>query len=255
VAGWPALEDEASLVAAALDASAPPPAALATWAAAAAPALPFGLHGASPAPPEQAIAFVLARPDGPGRRFLRAGLALALGDGGTAPPDALSGSAREHYRTDTALAALAAAGPGGLPRDELFRAVYGLAYVPGLHEGSFRVLVHRMRKRVEGLAEVARDEEHFHLRVDRPVVIPDPRCTQPTEDAVLRLLASKGAVSSEEIASELRVSVRSAQAALKQLVSDGACSVERQGRQIQYRVDDTTFSEPTPYRTSLEEGG
>lgn len=245
VARLPDLAFEATLLTAALDASATPPDALKAWASTQSATLPLGLHGASPATPEQVIAFVVVHPQTAGRRILRAGLALAAQ--GVASPDDLTGSAREHFRTDTALAILAAAGEPGLSRDVLFQTIYGIAYAAGLHEGTFRVLVHRMRKRIEGFGEVLRDDDHFRLRVDRALIIPDPRCAQPTEDAVLRLLASRGAVSSEEIASELRVSVRAAQSALKQLMADGACSQERQGRQIQYRVDDTTFSEPTPY--------
>jgi DNA-binding transcriptional ArsR family regulator len=247
VEGWDALTIEADALLAALDAARPAPAVLLPWARGAEPLAPLGLQGASPAAPEEAIAFVVVRPGAPGRRILRAGLALAAPD--AISPHALAGSPREHYRTDTALAVLAGAGPAGLTRDELFGLVYGLPYAQRLHEGAFRVLVHRMRKRVEGLAEVAREADRLCLAPARPLIVPDPRCAQPTEAAVLRLLAARGAVGSDEIASELRLSVRATQSALKQLVEDGALQVERQGRHVQYRVDDTTFSEPTPYAT------
>ncbi len=251
VATWPSLAQEASILLAAVDLTRVPPPALVAWTQALSTVLPLGLHGATPTAPEQAIAFVVVYPGAAGRRILNGGLALAAP--GATSPEQLSGSPREHYRTDTALAVLAAAGVGGLLRDDLFHAIYGLAYSPALHEGAFRVLVHRMRKRVEGLAEVLREGDRLSLRVDSPLIVPDPRCARPTEDVVLRLLAARGAFGSDEIASELRLSVRATQSALKQLVEDGALQVERQGRQIQYRVVDTTFCEPTPFLTSIDD--
>jgi hypothetical protein len=240
----PALAQEAALLAAALDADATPPPALEGWARGDLPFVPGGLHGPSTASPDQPFAFVLARPGRGGRRFLRAGSALV------SDSNLLAASSVEHYRTDTLLAALAIAGPAGVERTELFRSIYGIPYAAALHESVFRGLVHRSRRRIEGRGAITRDGERLLLDVEAPLVIPDPRCMPPTEECVLRLLATRGQAGSEDIAGELRISVRAVQAALKQLVEDGACHPERQGRAIVYRVDDTTFSEPTPYRTA-----
>jgi hypothetical protein len=41
------------------------------------------------------------------------------------------------------------------------------------------------------------------------------------------------------------VSLRAAQGALKELSSAGACQLRRDGRTVEYVVEDTVFSEPT----------
>lgn len=241
----PALAAEAAWVAAALDPERPVPPALADWSEGRVPGLPRGLHGAAPVPPGAPTAVVLVSPARTARRVL-AGAAGLLASRG-APAGTLVGSAREHHRTDAALATLALAGAQGLVKADLFRAVYGIPYVQTLHEGVHRVLLHRMRKRLGDAGEVRRDEDRVVLAVQQPLALPDPRCARATEDAVLELLAARGGRGSEEIAAELRISVRAAQAALRQLVEEGACVPARQGRELRYQVDDTTFSEPTPY--------
>jgi DNA-binding transcriptional ArsR family regulator len=161
--------------------------------------------------------------------------------------EVLSTAERIYGRTDAALSALALAGPAGMPQDEFFRSVYGFAFSPNIHRGSFNVLVHRMRNRVRGLGDVLRGDDRLALRIDRAFVVPDPRCVEPTVARVLRLLASRGACRAEELAQNLNVSQRTVQLALQQLLADGACQKERNGREIRYRVDDTTFCEPTPW--------
>jgi DNA-binding transcriptional ArsR family regulator len=104
-----------------------------------------------------------------------------------------------------------------------------------------------MRKRIEGVAEVVREGDRLELRVDRAFVVRDPRCVEPTVARVLRLLASRGASNAEDLASDLQVSQRTIQIALQHLVADGVCQQQRAGRAITYKVDDTTFSEPTPW--------
>lgn len=244
VAEWPDAAEDAALAIAAVDPSVPPPPSLHDWATGRAAEVPRGLHGLSPVAPEQAVAFVVAGPGVPGRRILVAGLPLVAASAGS--PDELAGSPREHYRTDTALALLALAGEAGVALSELFERVYRIEFVPGLHKNAFNVLLHRARKRVGALAELVRTEQRTFLRPHRPLVLPDPRCVEPMEVCVMRLLAARNASSSEELATELRLSVRTVQAALKQLLADGACHPERHGRRVIYRVDDTTFCEPTP---------
>jgi DNA-binding transcriptional regulator PaaX len=40
--------------------------------------------------------------------------------------------------------------------------------------------------------------------------------------------------------------LRTVQAVLHKLVAEGACSTEREGRHIVYRIEDTTFTQVTP---------
>jgi len=64
-------------------------------------------------------------------------------------------------------------------------------------------------------------------------------------DPVLRALATLGATSANATADALRMPLRTVQAVLQQLVAEGACSIERDGRHVAYRIEDTTFSEAT----------
>jgi DNA-binding transcriptional regulator YhcF (GntR family) len=61
----------------------------------------------------------------------------------------------------------------------------------------------------------------------------------------LRYLAQEGAASARDAARGLGVSLRAAQGALKELSSAGACQTRREGRAVEYVVEDTIFSEPT----------
>jgi hypothetical protein len=54
-----------------------------------------------------------------------------------------------------------------------------------------------------------------------------------------------GAMSAEHAAQRLGVPLRTVQALLAQLVEEGECHADKNGRRVQYRVEDTTFSEPT----------
>jgi hypothetical protein len=66
---------------------------------------------------------------------------------------------------------------------------------------------------------------------------------------VLQLVARCGRMSAKDTSQQLGLPLRSAQAALEALVATGACTRERNGRAIEYRVDDTTFQEPTGERS------
>ncbi len=243
IGGRSAMAREAAGLVAALDPDRPVPPALADWAEGRATALPGGLQGAAGVAAGTPTAIVLARPGHLARRVLAggAGLLAALG----ADPGTLVGSAHEHYRTDQGLAVLALAGPAGISLQELFRAVYLISFVPRVHEGILRVLAHRMRRRLGDGGEITREGERLSLIVRRALALPDPRCTRPTEDAVLELLAALGHCRSEDVAAQLGISVRSAQAALRQLVDEGACLRDGKGPAVRYRVDDTTFADPT----------
>jgi hypothetical protein len=77
------------------------------------------------------------------------------------------------------------------------------------------------------------------------IVVRDMRCVLPVADRVLRSLALLGASSANSAAASLRMPLRTVQAVLQQLVAEGACTIERDGRRIAYRIEDTTFTEIT----------
>ncbi|MEM9192403.1 MAG: helix-turn-helix domain-containing protein [Myxococcota bacterium] len=77
---------------------------------------------------------------------------------------------------------------------------------------------------------------------------PDPRCAKSIDDRILRTLAESGMSNARATAEKLGAPLRSVQHALKRLVDEGACFVEKQGRAVHYRIEDTTFFEPTRER-------
>ncbi len=82
------------------------------------------------------------------------------------------------------------------------------------------------------------------------IVVRDMRCVLPVADRVLRSLALLGATSANSAAESLRMPLRTVQAVLQQLVAEGACTIERDGRRVAYRIEDTTFTDhPWPEGT------
>ena len=71
-----------------------------------------------------------------------------------------------------------------------------------------------------------------------------PRQAPPPEGAVLRLVAQQGRITARGAAKALGVSLRTVQSAVRQLVGDGELELDRAGRSIAYRVDDTSFTSP-----------
>lgn len=247
VAGFPALAAEIDPVAIAVDAygdlSRAPPALAAFLGGATTEAPPALLGLSAPiagVPDAATLAWAVAWPDRPARRVLGIGVPLA-GE----VRDATEQRKRKPGRGETTIAALALAGAAGLAKEDLFAQVYGFAYAAHLHQGVLDVLLHRVRQHLGDTASLARDGERVVLTAHAPFVVPDPRCAGPLDDQVLRLLAKRGAGTAKDASEGLRIPLRTAQAALQQLVQQGACTIERQGRQIQYKVEDTTFSEPT----------
>ncbi|RZO53679.1 MAG: hypothetical protein EVA89_29200 [Sandaracinaceae bacterium] len=80
---------------------------------------------------------------------------------------------------------------------------------------------------------------------DCAVCLPDPDASLQLEERLLRWIAREGRQEARRVAEELDVPLRSAQAVLQALVEDGALVRERAGRSFSYRVEDTTFQEPT----------
>lgn len=263
---WPALAAEVGGLVAALDPSAREiPESMAAWIRGETATIPFGLHGvgishAGDPKGEDATAYVLARPGQPGRRFLRPGLALA-------PPARMLGrdAVRSGARTETGIAALTLAGEGGDTRDAVFRRVYGFTFVPYRHRAVLDTLCHRMRALLGSAGDIRRDEAEtmaaaeagsvstsppattpsIALVLREAIVVRDMRCVLPVADRVLRSLALLGATSANSAAESLRMPLRTVQAVLQQLVAEGACTIERDGRRVAYRIEDTTFTEIT----------
>lgn len=213
--------------------------------------VPFGLLGltASPVSSDSADApvLVLARPGRPGARLLGPGASLAEAAGAQRLPQ----TQRRQGRTDTALAVLALAGPEGLAEDQLFRAAYGFAFSHNVHGGVLDVLLHRARAHLGEAGGITRSRGVLALAIASPLLLVDPRGAPHDDDRVLQLVARCGRMSAKDTSQQLGLPLRSAQAALEALVATGACTRERNGRAIEYRVDNTTFQEPTDQRGKL----
>jgi hypothetical protein len=137
-----------------------------------------------------------------------------------------------------ALAAALTLARDGLDRGELFARVYGFPFRKDLHEPSFKVARHQARKLLEGFADIASEGSLVRLRPLRPYAIVDPRCQPPLQDIVLR-------ASAKELAERLEVPLRTVQLALHEMVEDGVCVASKDGRNVEYAVEDTTFCEVT----------
>jgi hypothetical protein len=227
-----------------VDPSAPSLDALAPWITGATDGTPpEGLHGVCLAHPDRAFSeepvWVVVHPDHPGRRVLSVALALS--------PEVvvLEPGSRRRGRTDAAIAALALRGPEPIAEQDLFLRLYGFSYQPRLHQGARDTLYYRVRERLGEAGELERSHGTVHIRFKLPLAIPDPRCAPPPEHGILAVLAEQGRLSVRAVAQMLGIPVRTAQHALKALAEEGICEVERRGRELQYRIEDTTFSEPT----------
>ena len=202
------------------------------------PAAARGLVPADDLGDAAVLAWVVARPGSPACRILDAGKNLARDARRLDPPK--GGPGRPEA---TASALLLARGP--VDTASLFRTVYGFAYQPELHRGVFDVLLHRVRKRLDGVAEIAREADAVSIVVNAPFLVPDPRCGQPLEELMLRYFVRHRGASAKQAAESLALPLRTAQRALAQLVEEGAVERQQVGRQVVYHVEDTTFEEPS----------
>ncbi|MBX3249319.1 MAG: hypothetical protein KF901_19235 [Myxococcales bacterium] len=248
-APWPVLDAERRHVVALLDLEATASSTtLEAWLHGAQAPAPEGLSGlvgaasilgGADAGRERAGVVVCTRPGRRPRRVLVDGLALL----GLPPPATYD---LQHGRVLRGLVALALATDGRRTDVELFRDVYGFAFVPTKHAGVLRTLLYRMRQELEGRAEIGREDDELVLRTDAPLVIPDPTCTTDLREQILRLLADRGGrASARDVAETLGVPLRTVQEALGQLVGDESCRRERLGRAHEYALEDTTFFAPT----------
>ncbi|MEZ4338974.1 MAG: hypothetical protein R3B82_20345 [Sandaracinaceae bacterium] len=181
------------------------------------------------------------------RRVAPLGVPLAMAQGDLAPEPA---SPPTQPRTDTGLALLALEGRA-IAVSEYFRRVYEYAeYEPALHGTMLGMHVLRMRERllVEWAPWRAR-RAPSKLVLSRGLSIRDPRCGEglPPSDAAL---ARAGSRPRRPRASSraLGVPLRTMQRVLQELVLDDGLVRVQEGRAVAYRVEDTTFSEPTRSR-------
>lgn len=239
---------DGALLAAALDPRGPIDGDLNAWATGDEERLPRGLHAIAadvPNPHAQLSghSWVYAPPSGAARRFLHPGIGLVLSS------HRRESTRRRHGRTELATSVLALAGTGGIHLTKFVPRVYGFAYSGQAHDGVLRVLLHRMRKNLVDIATISRDDDRLTMVSHASFVVPDPRTSEPSNDHILRAIAAHPGTSAKDIAKALAVPLRTVQAALTTLVADGACLVERVGPGMEYRLEDTTFSEPTTTHT------
>ncbi len=203
------------------------------WARGDRDAPPRGLGAVRAAGDPAPLAVVRVGSAGPPRRML--GLAFS---------GALLTSARPG-RLERAISVLALASEGALRFEDFFLKVYGFAYDPVLHHSAAEVLLHRARELVGALGTIDRHDGKLRIRASEVFAVPDPRCQRSLDEVVLGALASAGRLSARGTAQHLSASLRSVHYSLRRLVDDGAIVTEKQGRQVVYRLEDSTFIEPT----------
>ncbi len=184
------------------------------------------------------VAFVVADAERR-RRVLCVSLGLLEGAVSLEPEGSRPG------RTESALCALLLAGAEGIEETELFRRVYGFAYDPPVHRNFFHVLIHRMRTLLGERGSVVREGSRLWATTEVPLCVPDARCPQALEHSLLQHLANRRGTSAKLIAGELSLSLRKTQQILRALLQEGACTKRREGREVLYVVEDTTYHEPT----------
>ena len=244
--GW--VENDADAVATAVDASRPPAGHdIEEWARGRDGKTPGTLHAVlalrGSAPAEESVSAYLHVPiDGPSRRVPRVGYSLIAAHGTRLPQ-----SKRKRGRSETLVAELASH-DRCLPLTTLYERVYGFAFDPPRHENTFHVALHRAREWLGELATLELTEGRLSLSVAEPMIVPDPRCEAPMEDRLLVAVAQHPGSSATDLARRLRVHVRVAQRALRELEEQGACVSTAQGRRRSWTVEDTTFREPTALR-------
>ncbi len=172
-----------------------------------------------------------------------AGATRVMASASVARPEELLQTSRPG-RLETAICVLAfAAEP--LETETFFAEVYGFEFEPAIHRGALEVLVHRLRELLGDRAAIARDRGALRLVVSSPFAVPDPRVRRSLDEALLSSLAQHPDATARESATHAGAPLRSVQHALKRLVEEGVCEARKRGRVVCYRIEDTTFTEPT----------
>ena len=137
----------------------------------------------------------------------------------------------------------------GLDEAALFERAYGYPPEDLGHDGVLRALVHRMRKAIEGFADMQREGGRVRIITRTAFAVPDPRCETDLDDRILTMLAAhRGHANANDIRKALQIPLRTVQRKLSKLVADGACVAATDAKRTEYTVEDTTFSEPTLHR-------
>lgn len=137
-----------------------------------------------------------------------------------------------------------------IPIERWFHATAGFEYKPELHAPSVRATVHRIRSTLPPDMRLERTADTIRLEApSKDTIIPDPGAFASHEERVLGAIVS-GATGSTVIARRLRVSRRTVQSVLRDLVEQGVCHKTTSGRAVEYRVEDTSFFEPSLERFS-----
>lgn len=220
--------------------------AMSEWLKGATALPPHGLYGVEDIATEEVdanrrdVGYILA---GPGRRARRV-LGFAKAPLASADLHDEKRTDRRRIRIETGVAVLAlAAGP--IADSVFFRQVYGFEHNPIVHAAVLDALVSRMRKALTGVASLERVDGALSLSFVCLARLPDPRCAQPLEDRVLRVLVRAQDGTAKDAATRLGLPLRTIQEALKELIDGGACAKRREGRKIAYVIEDTTFAPPT----------
>ena len=195
---------------------------------------------------ERAGAYVAASPQQGARRVVSAGAPLFLFRGADLPAEPRSAD-----RAARALSALALAREEGLSDGSVFAAAYGFPYDKRRNNGVYRNLLSKVRERLGDKGVLERLVDGYKLRLREPLVVPDPRCTIELRELLLRCMSKQmHGARSRDLARTLRVPLRTVQAILGELVEEGACEMNKDGRKVVYRLEDTTFYEPSLTRLS-----
>ncbi|MEM9195649.1 MAG: hypothetical protein AAGF12_41160 [Myxococcota bacterium] len=163
----------------------------------------------------------------------------------SARPDELRVGFQEGARVQACLAALIKRAGEAIDEALLFSEVYGFRYDPAQHYSVFRVLLHRVRGCTGGVGRLEHQGSGVCFRLERRVVVPDPASVPSIEERLLRLIALSPGCSARDLATRSGLGLRTVQRTLRLMGETGVCLAEQNGRQLTYRVEDTTFHEPT----------
>ncbi|MEM9071125.1 MAG: helix-turn-helix transcriptional regulator [Myxococcota bacterium] len=240
-AAWPMYEGSLRPVRAAFDVTVPPPPSIADF-----------LSGRSNEVPPLLAGFFIS-PDGSSRDTPRAYLVINRADVRRVAVHAKASLAHlpcveATDRVALALSVFATTRSGR--REAIFRAIYGFPFDPDLHVGVLHTLLYRARQALGDVGEIVTGPEEWRLNVHKVCYLADAQCEESLEERMMRFLARAERKSAKEASSSLGISLRSAQETLARLVHEGAVASQKSGRRVAYRVEDTTFQEPTGWGSS-----
>ncbi|MEM6532446.1 MAG: hypothetical protein AAF654_07470 [Myxococcota bacterium] len=115
--------------------------------------------------------------------------------------------------------------------------------------GAMRVLLHRLRAALRGVARIEEQDDRLVLLSEARWCFRENFRGPGLADRVLAaVVQATRPISSKRIARDIGASVRSVQNELQPLAEDGLCRRLKVGREVLYMVEDTTFKAPTRER-------